>query len=159
MKRNVLAGFRDVLLLPVTIVPLTVSYGVNAIVTGGTQAVNGLAMLNPQKWGGNGNAATTAVAEIGPEKVVDSAPTTGEADDIGKRSRRLSLAAINKRLNLRKFNPHRCSSLSRVTPHGLQRKALPSRIPTLTLLLLLQRQVPPIVVSVKCNCYCRSTSS
>lgn len=62
MKRNVLAGFRDVLLLPVTIVPLTVSYGVNAIVTGGTQAVNGLSMLNPQKWAGH-NAATAPSVE------------------------------------------------------------------------------------------------
>jgi recyclin-1 len=53
VKRNVLAGFKDVLLLPVTIVPRTVTFGVNAIVTGGTQAVNGLAMLNPQKWTGS----------------------------------------------------------------------------------------------------------
>ncbi|EIW71948.1 recyclin-1 [Tremella mesenterica] len=52
VKRNVLAGFRDALLLPVTIVPRTVTLGVNAIVTGGSQAVNGLSMLNPQKWGG-----------------------------------------------------------------------------------------------------------
>ena len=57
VKRNVLAGFRDVLLLPVTIVPRTVTFGVNAIVTGGSQAVNGLSMLNPQKWGAaNGRA-------------------------------------------------------------------------------------------------------
>lgn len=40
-----------------TIVPLTVSYGMNAIVTGGTQAVNGLAMLNPQRWTGQGGTA------------------------------------------------------------------------------------------------------
>lgn len=90
MKRNVLAGFRDVLLLPVTIVPLTVSYGVNAIVTGGTQAVNGLSMLNPQKWGGNGNAATTAVAEISPEKAAESSITTEKEDNIGECSRRQS---------------------------------------------------------------------
>lgn len=50
VKRNVLAGFKDVLLLPVTIVPRTVSYGVNAIGTVGSHAVSGLAMLNPQKW-------------------------------------------------------------------------------------------------------------
>ena len=50
VKRNVLAGFKDVLLLPVTIVPRTVSYGVNAIVAGGSNAVSGLAMLNPQRW-------------------------------------------------------------------------------------------------------------
>lgn len=50
VKRNVLAGFKDVLLLPVTIVPRTVTYGVNAIGTVGSHAVSGLAMLNPQKW-------------------------------------------------------------------------------------------------------------
>ncbi|WRT70136.1 uncharacterized protein IL334_007130 [Kwoniella shivajii] len=53
IKRNVLAGFRDALLLPVTIVPRTVTFATNAIVTGSTQAVSGLAMLNPQKWTGN----------------------------------------------------------------------------------------------------------
>ncbi|ODN94766.1 recyclin-1 [Cryptococcus wingfieldii CBS 7118] len=56
VKRNVLASFKDALLLPVTIVPRTVTFGVNAIVTGGTQAVNGLAMLNPQKWTGKNGA-------------------------------------------------------------------------------------------------------
>jgi recyclin-1 len=50
VKRNVLAGFKDVLLLPVTIVPRTVTYGVNAIGTVGSHAVSGLAMLHPQKW-------------------------------------------------------------------------------------------------------------
>ncbi|KIR53422.1 recyclin-1 [Cryptococcus gattii Ru294] len=54
VKRNVLASFKDALLLPVTIVPRTVTFGVNAIVSGGTQAVSGLAMLNPQKWTGKG---------------------------------------------------------------------------------------------------------
>lgn len=53
VKRNVLAGFKDVLLLPVTIVPRTVTFGVNALVSGSTQAVNGLSMLNPQKWAGS----------------------------------------------------------------------------------------------------------
>lgn len=48
-----MAGFKDVLLLPVTIVPRTVTFGVNAIVSGGSSAVNGLSMLNPQKWAGN----------------------------------------------------------------------------------------------------------
>lgn len=50
VKRNVLAGFRDVLLLPVTIVPRTVTFAGKAIVSGSTQAVAGLSMLNPQKW-------------------------------------------------------------------------------------------------------------
>jgi recyclin-1 len=83
MKRNVLAGFRDVLLLPVTIVPLTVSYGVNAIVTGGTHAVSGLSMLNPQKWGGNGNAATAAIVDATPEKTANDVDSTEKMDDIG----------------------------------------------------------------------------
>lgn len=56
VKRNVMAGFMDVLLLPVTIVPRTVGFGVNALVAGSNQAVSGLSMLNPQKWGGNNGA-------------------------------------------------------------------------------------------------------
>ncbi|TFK45675.1 hypothetical protein OE88DRAFT_1639530 [Heliocybe sulcata] len=48
VKRNVLASFTDVLLLPVTIVPRVGA----ALQTGGTAAVQGIAMLNPQRWGG-----------------------------------------------------------------------------------------------------------
>lgn len=64
MKRNVLASFTDVLLLPVTIVPRTVGAGVVAVggaVGGavgavGTGMVQGIAMLNPQRWvGGTGS--------------------------------------------------------------------------------------------------------
>ena len=55
VKRNVLASFTDVLLLPVTIVPrTTVAVGKafsQALTTGGTAAVQGIAMLNPQRWG------------------------------------------------------------------------------------------------------------
>lgn len=72
MKRNVLASFTDVLLLPVTIVPRAVGAGVGAvgaigtgvgaaIGTGvgavGTGVVQGIAMLNPQRWVGNGSVA------------------------------------------------------------------------------------------------------
>lgn len=49
VKRNVLAGFKDVLLLPVTIIPKTAVYVVSA---GSTAAVSGLSMLNPQNWQG-----------------------------------------------------------------------------------------------------------
>ena len=42
-----LASFRDVLLLPVTIIPKTAVYVVSA---GSRGAVNGLSMLNPQNW-------------------------------------------------------------------------------------------------------------
>ncbi|KAK4689590.1 recyclin-1, partial [Tremellales sp. Uapishka_1] len=71
VKRNVLAGFRDVLLLPVTIVPRTVTFGVNAIVTGGTSAVNGLAMLNPQKWAGANGRQVIKSEKEGEEVVLD----------------------------------------------------------------------------------------
>ncbi|KAI0083794.1 exocyst complex component Sec10-like protein [Irpex rosettiformis] len=57
VKRNVLASFTDVLLLPVTIVPRTTmavgkAFGA-ALTTGGTAAAQGIAMLNPQRWGGS----------------------------------------------------------------------------------------------------------
>ncbi|EJF59704.1 hypothetical protein DICSQDRAFT_108611 [Dichomitus squalens LYAD-421 SS1] len=48
VKRTVLASFTDVLLLPVTIVPKAVGA---AITTGSTAAVQGIQMLNPQRWG------------------------------------------------------------------------------------------------------------
>ncbi|KAJ7695956.1 f-box protein pof6 [Mycena rosella] len=54
VKRNVLASFTSVLLLPVTIVPRAVG---GALMTGGNAAVQGIAMLNPQRWGGNSVAA------------------------------------------------------------------------------------------------------
>ncbi|KAF9029567.1 hypothetical protein BDZ89DRAFT_1065353 [Hymenopellis radicata] len=56
VKRNLLASFTDVLLLPVTIVPRTVNAVGGAIITGGTAAAQGIAMLNPQRWVGNASA-------------------------------------------------------------------------------------------------------
>lgn len=50
MKRTVLASFTDVLLLPVTIVPRTVGVVGAALTTGGSAAVQGISMLNPQRW-------------------------------------------------------------------------------------------------------------
>ncbi|KAJ3716502.1 exocyst complex component Sec10-like protein [Lentinula raphanica] len=56
VKRNVLASFTNVLLLPVTIVPRTVGAVGGVLVSGGTAvggaAAQGIAMLNPQRWGG-----------------------------------------------------------------------------------------------------------
>ena len=54
VKRNLLASFTDVLLLPVTIVPRTVGAVGAALTTGGTAAAQGIAMLNPQRWAGSG---------------------------------------------------------------------------------------------------------
>ncbi|PCH37599.1 hypothetical protein WOLCODRAFT_84415 [Wolfiporia cocos MD-104 SS10] len=51
VKRTVLASFTDVLRLPVTIVPRAVGA---AITTGSSAAVQGIAMLNPQRWGAVG---------------------------------------------------------------------------------------------------------
>ncbi|KAF4612782.1 hypothetical protein D9613_011761 [Agrocybe pediades] len=55
LKRNVLASFTNVLLLPVTIVPRTVNAVGGALMTGGNAAVQGISMLNPQRWAGSGN--------------------------------------------------------------------------------------------------------
>ncbi|KAF9078502.1 exocyst complex component Sec10-like protein [Rhodocollybia butyracea] len=59
VKRNVLASFADVLLLPVTIVPKIGGAVGGALVSGGTAvggaAAQGIAMLNPQRWGGSTN--------------------------------------------------------------------------------------------------------
>jgi len=63
VKRNVLASFTDVLLLPVTIVPKTVGMTVGAVGAAagaaGSAAVQGLQMLSPQRWAG-GNMTATA---------------------------------------------------------------------------------------------------
>jgi recyclin-1 len=55
IKRNVLTSFTNVLLLPVTIVPRTVGAVGAALTTSGNVAVQGIAMLNPQRWGGSSN--------------------------------------------------------------------------------------------------------
>ncbi|KAF5347131.1 hypothetical protein D9756_010961 [Leucocoprinus leucothites] len=57
VKRNVLTSFTNVLLLPVTIVPRTVNAVGGALMTGGSAAVQGIAMLNPQRWAGGGAEA------------------------------------------------------------------------------------------------------
>lgn len=59
VKRNVLASFTDVLLLPVTIVPKTVGAVGAAAGAAGSAAVQGLQMLSPQRWAGN-NATPTS---------------------------------------------------------------------------------------------------
>ena len=54
VKRNVLASFTNLLLLPVTIVPRTVGVVSEALITSGSAAVQGISMLNPQRWGQGG---------------------------------------------------------------------------------------------------------
>jgi recyclin-1 len=64
MKRTVLASFTDILLLPVTIVPRTVGAGVvamgGAVGAVGTGMVQGIAMLNPQRWVGGAGSVDSA---------------------------------------------------------------------------------------------------
>lgn len=69
MKKNVLASFTDVLLLPVTIVPRTTvavgkAFG-TALTTGGAAAVQGIAMLNPQRWGATASNNSNANGKNG----------------------------------------------------------------------------------------------
>ncbi|GAA5912094.1 hypothetical protein JCM8208_001026 [Rhodotorula glutinis] len=54
VKKNVLAGFTKVLLLPVTIIPKTAMYGVNAITYGGTAVIDTFAHLGTQLSGAAG---------------------------------------------------------------------------------------------------------
>ena len=60
VKRNVLASFTDVLLLPVTIVPKTVGAVGAAAGAAGSAAVQGLQMLSPQRWAGNNTTPTSS---------------------------------------------------------------------------------------------------
>lgn len=65
-----------------TIVPRTVTFGVNAIVTGGSQAVNGLAMLNPQKWAGNNGRGPLVKQENEKGDIIYENPAINEKEDI-----------------------------------------------------------------------------
>ncbi|KAG8908302.1 F-box protein: endocytic membrane traffic, recycling ReCYcling 1 [Tulasnella sp. 403] len=68
VKRNVLASFTDVLLLPVTIVPRTVGAVVEGARSGATAAATGISMLNPQRWGsmsGIGGAGKSEASAYG----------------------------------------------------------------------------------------------
>ncbi|KIM77632.1 hypothetical protein PILCRDRAFT_615587 [Piloderma croceum F 1598] len=80
VKRNLLASFTDVLLLPVTIVPRTVGAAVGAaLTTGGTAAAQGIAMLNPQRWGGGVQVGRGYSRKLGKEEDgVDTLFESGE---------------------------------------------------------------------------------
>jgi recyclin-1 len=58
VKRTVLASFTDVLLLPVTIVPRAAGAVGAGLATAGGAAVQGISMLNPQRWGGGGGTSS-----------------------------------------------------------------------------------------------------
>ncbi|KIK80994.1 hypothetical protein PAXRUDRAFT_833174 [Paxillus rubicundulus Ve08.2h10] len=95
VKRTVLASFTDVLLLPVTIVPRAVGAGVGvvgdavgAIGTGvgavGTGVVQGIAMLNPQRWMGSGGSGGVSVVGAAPERGYESFGGDGALFEVGE---------------------------------------------------------------------------
>jgi len=81
IKRNVLTSFTNLLLLPVTIVPRTVNAVGGAIITGGSAAVQGIAMLNPQRWAGGSTGYTEKIQEVD-DTVAEVEPVEKEEDDI-----------------------------------------------------------------------------
>ncbi|KZT40123.1 hypothetical protein SISSUDRAFT_983859 [Sistotremastrum suecicum HHB10207 ss-3] len=85
VKRNVLASFTNVLLMPVTIVPRVGAF----VATSGTAAANSIAMLNPQRWTGASrpqssqinlasNSETTANLSV-----EDGSKTASAGDSVG----------------------------------------------------------------------------
>ncbi|KAI6015237.1 exocyst complex component Sec10-domain-containing protein [Pisolithus orientalis] len=90
-KRNVLASFTDVLLLPVTIVPRAVGAGVGALGTNvgsglnamGTGVVQGISMLNPQRWMGTGADSSSTTTEAGYKSFVDDGSLFEIGEDEG----------------------------------------------------------------------------
>ncbi|KAJ6509045.1 exocyst complex component Sec10-domain-containing protein [Mycena sanguinolenta] len=78
VKRNVLASFTSVLLMPVTIVPRAVG---EAFMTGGNAAVQGIAMLNPQRWGGSGAVGNGYSRNLELEKSSGTMLFDGEDED------------------------------------------------------------------------------
>lgn len=88
MKRNVLASFTDVLLLPVTIVPRTVGAVGAVLTTGGTAAVQGIAMLNPQRWvsqtGATGQTYSKPSEKEDSEMVFEIGADDDEEDEMDK---------------------------------------------------------------------------
>ena len=76
-KRSVLSSFTDVLLLPVTIVPRTVGGAAQRV---GGAAVQGIAMLDPRRWGAE---ATSDVGGGGYKAQGEAEPVVwaAEADD------------------------------------------------------------------------------
>jgi recyclin-1 len=85
-------------MLPVTIVPRTVTFGVNAIVSGGSHAVNGLSMLNPQKWAGSAGSNGAQLIKDKDGDVIFDVPTIDDEKDsleLDLNEKRGSVTSIN----------------------------------------------------------------
>ncbi|KAJ7594120.1 exocyst complex component Sec10-domain-containing protein [Mycena floridula] len=86
VKRNVLTSFTNILLMPVTIVPRAVG---GALMTGGNAAVQGISMLNPQRWVGNTGPTATGYSK---NIVKDDESLFSHADDDDEFDEKPSLA-------------------------------------------------------------------
>lgn len=73
VKKNVLAGFTKVLLLPVTIIPKTASYGLNAITYGATGVIDTFASLGTQL-SGNRTPTVAPAASSSASSIVEAPP-------------------------------------------------------------------------------------
>ncbi|PPQ73408.1 hypothetical protein CVT24_008502 [Panaeolus cyanescens] len=81
VKKTVLNSFTNLLLLPVTIVPRTVGAVGGVLMTGGSAAVQGIQMLNPQRWAGSGNVGRESHSNLGYSKKVDDAGMLFEVEE------------------------------------------------------------------------------
>jgi recyclin-1 len=72
-------------MLPVTIVPRTVGAVGAALTTGGTAAVQGIAMLNPQRWGGTAPSEYSRNFETnGHDEYEANEPVVSEIENAGR---------------------------------------------------------------------------
>ncbi|KAL4253675.1 Exocyst complex component Sec10-like protein [Abortiporus biennis] len=94
VKRNVLASFTNVLLLPVTIVPRTVGKAVGAaFTTGSNAAVQGIAMLNPQRWGAPSSSRNGYVQDFN-QDAQDTLFEVGEDEETNTHEKHISKASV-----------------------------------------------------------------
>ncbi|GAA5850515.1 hypothetical protein JCM8547_001899 [Rhodosporidiobolus lusitaniae] len=81
VKKNVLAGFTKVLLLPVTIIPKTAELGLNAITYGATGAFNTFASLGTTITGGLGGVTTSTSVPPAPPHARQNSTTSVKSVD------------------------------------------------------------------------------
>ncbi|VDC04328.1 unnamed protein product [Peniophora sp. CBMAI 1063] len=77
-KRSVLSSFTDVLLLPVTIVPRTVGGAAQRV---GGAAVQGIAMLDPRRWGADASASGAGADGAGYKAQGEAEPVVWANED------------------------------------------------------------------------------
>jgi recyclin-1 len=102
---------------------------VNAIVTGSTQAVSGLAMLNPQKWGANAETRARPVKQEDGEVVFE---VTGVDDSDEKAPTELDVPATQPVSSPNLAVPGSATSASRSPSHSRSPSSTRATTPTPT---------------------------